>query len=239
MYVEIVAKLPALEAVRFIDNLEKLLQPPPLQPFRFRHVTIDLRQGFVVTGDIEMFQLHDDKGADVSFGPPGNDTDGNPAVAPKNLQVAVVETPPFVVAAMLADGSGFSVDAIPGLGLGVSTVRVTNASGFTQDFGITIVAEDGTVFPNAAMGAERPTTATAGTGTGTGGTPAALATSFPGATAATDFTAAVAAYQSAGVAPTGVTLDGTAVGNTTLSPVVNYFTHSDQGGAIDTTGPTS
>lgn len=220
-----------------LDTLDRLLQPPAAQPFRFRSVTVDLRGGYTATGDISMFTLHDDKGADITFGPPGNDADGNPAVPPKNLTCSVVESPPLVKAAMLSDGSGFSADAIPGLPLGVSTVRVVGGNGFSQDFGITIVAEDGTAFPNATIGAERPSTAAAGTGTPP--PPATLPTSFPGPAAASlaAFQAAVNAY----TGPEEVDLDSLSVkagAATPPSAVLAYFSHSADG-SIDMVSPTN
>lgn len=63
---------------------------------------------------------------------------------------------------------------------------------------------------------------------------ASLATSFPDNAS---FTAAVQAYQNDG-GPRTVTLDGNAV-FTGTTPSLDYFTHSDQSGAIDMTGPTS
>lgn len=62
-----------------------------------------------------------------------------------------------------------------------------------------------------------------------GGTP--LNTSYPDLAS---FQAAVAAY----TGPEAVTLDGVEV-KTGTAPNLDYFTHSDAGGVINTTGPTS
>jgi hypothetical protein len=59
-----------------------------------------------------------------------------------------------------------------------------------------------------------------------------LAASFPDNAT---FTAAVAAY----TGPEAVTLDGSPTSKTGTTPSLDYFTHGDQGGVIDQTGPTS
>jgi hypothetical protein len=159
--------------------------------------------------------------------PPVTDAKGRPVkVVPKwALQDGATNCS---ITSQAADGLSAVVHIGDAIAAEQLSVTATNADGTTASANIVLNVMPGDATKLGDITASAITADPAG-GTGGGGTPAALATSFPNRKAFED---AVLAF----TGKEGVTIDGVNVG--AGSPILAYFTHSATGG-IDMVAPTN
>jgi hypothetical protein len=193
--------------------------------------TITLHQenglGATIKGTQIMQDLHDDKVISFRLGDPVD----------KRGRKATISSPPTWGAASSgtaiftpdADGLGGTFDGNAGTDNGACEVDVTatddKGNTFTNKIGVNVISDSAVGFTSPVFGAETDPTVVTPPG------PTPLDASYADASA---FSAAAAAY----AGPEEVDLDGAVIKSGT-APALEYFSHSDQGGVINTTGPTS